>query len=59
MPQTLNADWKQELGTEYETIHQQYLHTLPNVTLTGYNSKYSNNRFQTKKSLEFGFDDSP
>lgn len=59
MPQTLNPDWKEELGPDFETIHQQYLHTLPNLTLTGYNSKYSNNNFQTKKSLEFGFNDSP
>lgn len=59
MPQTLNKDWKEELGPEYEQIHQRYLHTLPNLTLTGYNSKYSNNSFQTKKSVEFGFDESP
>lgn len=59
MPQTLNLDWEQELGPDYEIIHQQYVHTLPNLTLTGYNSKYSNNSFETKKNLEFGFDDSP
>lgn len=59
MPQTLNSEWKKELGSEYEQIHQQYLHTLPNLTLTGYNSKYSNNSFPTKKNLEFGFNDSP
>lgn len=59
MPQTLNTAWKNELGETYEQIHAQYLHTLPNLTLTGYNSKYSNNDFATKKTIENGFNESP
>lgn len=59
MPQTLNRTWKESLGENYEEIHQQYLHTLPNLTLTAYNSKYSNNDFQTKKTIENGFNESP
>ena len=59
MPQTLNKAWIQALGENYEQIYQQYLHTLPNLTLTGYNSKYSNNDFLSKKTIENGFNDSP
>ncbi len=49
MPQTLNDDWKRDLGQDHERIHTQYLHTIGNLTLTGYNSKYSNESFQKKK----------
>jgi uncharacterized protein with ParB-like and HNH nuclease domain len=59
MPQTLNKDWMKELGPDAAEIHSQYLHTLPNLTLTGYNSKYSNRSFSDKKTIENGFSDSP
>ncbi len=59
MPQTLNKSWIDSLGEDYEQIYEQYIHTLPNLTLTGYNSKYSNNDFDTKKSIENGFNESP
>ncbi|ANH46985.1 DUF262 and DUF1524 domain-containing protein [Helicobacter pylori] len=59
MPQTLNDDWKRDLGQDYERIHTQYLHTIGNLTLTGYNSKYSNESFQKKRDMEKGFKDSP
>ena len=43
MPQTLSRnEWKTMLGDDYERIHNEYLHTLANLTLTGYNSEYSN-----------------
>ncbi|MDD3712455.1 MAG: DUF262 domain-containing protein [Candidatus Izemoplasmatales bacterium] len=43
MPQTLTSkEWREMLGEDYERIHGQYLHTLANLTLTGYNSEYSN-----------------
>lgn len=48
MPQTLSDSWKAELGKDYETIHDTYLHTLGNLTLTGYNSEYQNKRFSEK-----------
>ena len=35
MPQSLNTFWKEELGDEYERIHEEYLHTFANLTLTG------------------------
>ena len=58
MPQTLSDKWKTALGPEYERIHQQYLHTMANLTLTGYNSKYSNLEFKDKRDMDKGFKES-
>lgn len=58
MPQTLSDKWKDALGEEWERIHQQYLHTMANLTLTGYNSQYSNLTFMEKRDMEKGFNDS-
>lgn len=58
MPQTLTDDWKKELGDDYQSIYDQNIHTLKNLTLTGYNSKFSNNPFAFKKTCEGGFKDS-
>ena len=58
MPQTLSDKWKDDLGEEWERIHQQYLHTMANLTLTGYNSQYSNLTFVEKRDMEKGFNDS-
>lgn len=58
MPQTLSDKWKQALGNDWEQIHQQYLHTMANLTLTGYNSQYSNLTFTEKRDMEKGFKDS-
>lgn len=52
MPQTLaNKDWQTMLGDDYERIHREYLHTLANLTLTGYNSEYSNRSYADKMQL--------
>ncbi|MDK6293884.1 DUF262 domain-containing protein [Aerococcus urinae] len=58
MPQKLSKTWINELGPNYEEIHESYLNRLGNLTITGYNSKYSNKSFQTKKTMEKGFDES-
>lgn len=58
MPQTLSDKWKKALGEDWERIHQQYLHTMANLTLTGYNSQYSNLSFLEKRDMEKGFKDS-
>lgn len=58
MPQTLSDKWKTALGNDWERIHQQYLHTMANLTLTGYNSQYSNLTFLEKKNMEKGYNDS-
>lgn len=58
MPQTLTKEWKDKLGENANEIYQRYLHTIGNLTLTGYNSKYSNKSFNEKKTMENGFLDS-
>ncbi|MCQ2787969.1 DUF262 and DUF1524 domain-containing protein [Helicobacter pylori] len=55
MPQTLTEAWKRDLGENFQAIHDKYLHTIGNLTLTGYNDKYSNNSFQEKRDMENGF----
>ncbi|RVY21010.1 DUF262 domain-containing protein [Helicobacter pylori] len=59
MPQTLTEEWKRDLGENFEAIHEKYLHTIGNLTLTGYNETYSNNSFQEKRDMENGFKQSP
>lgn len=55
MPQALNRGWKRDLGEDYERIHNEWLHRLPNLTLTAYNSEYRNSRFKDKKTMDGGF----
>ncbi|GAA7659295.1 hypothetical protein ckin65_14010 [Helicobacter pylori] len=43
------------MGENFEAIHEKYLHTIGNLTLTGYNSEYRNNSFQEKRDMEKGF----
>ncbi|MDU9798358.1 DUF262 and DUF1524 domain-containing protein [Helicobacter pylori] len=59
MPQTLTEEWERDLGENFQAIHDKYLHTIGNLTLTGYNSEYSNNSFQEKRDMENGFKQSP
>lgn len=59
MPQTLTEEWKRDLGGNFQAIHDKYLHTIGNLTLTGYNKEYSNKSFQEKKDMEKGFKQSP
>lgn len=49
MPQTLTPEWIAMLGENYEHIHEKYLHTFANLTLTGINSKLSNYSFEIKR----------
>jgi len=51
MPQTLTPAWREQLGEDAERDHQQLLHTLGNLTLTGYNSELSNSSFAVKQKL--------
>ncbi len=55
MPQTLTLEWQKDLGENFEAIHEKYLHTIGNLTLTGYNAEYSNKSFQEKRDMEKGF----
>ena len=61
MPQNeeLSAEWKNDLGPEWERVHETRLHTLGNLTLTGYNSEYSDRPFAEKRDMKGGFKMSP
>ncbi|GAA7665515.1 DUF262 and DUF1524 domain-containing protein [Helicobacter pylori] len=59
MPQKLTEEWERDLGENFQEIHDKYLHTIGNLTLTGYNPEYSNKSFQEKRDMEGGFKDSP
>lgn len=57
MPQNarLSADWRKMLGENWKEVQIAWLHRLGNLTLTGYNSKYSDRPFDLKKSVAGGF----
>jgi uncharacterized protein with ParB-like and HNH nuclease domain/predicted transport protein len=61
MPQNdnLSAAWRKDLGPDWERVHETRLHTLGNLTLTGYNSEYSDRPFIEKRDMTGGFKDSP
>jgi uncharacterized protein with ParB-like and HNH nuclease domain len=49
MPQTLTDWWKDHLGPNWEDTYDKLVHTIGNLTLTGYNSDLSNASFDEKK----------
>ena len=56
----LSKTWRESLGPNWKQIQEKYLHTLGNLTLTGYNPEYSDKPFSTKRDMEdFGFRTSP
>lgn len=61
MPQNenLSAEWQTALGDDWQDVQAKYLHTLGNLTLTGYNSEYSDRSFVKKRDMDGGFKDSP
>ncbi|TCD03210.1 DUF262 and DUF1524 domain-containing protein [Pedobacter psychroterrae] len=61
LPQNPNvsSEWKLELGEQWEQVKNRYLHTLGNLTLTGYNSELSDRPFADKKTIPGGFNTSP
>ena len=58
MPQHLTPLWTKAIGEDYEQIHETWIHRIANLTLTAYNSKYSNSSFEEKKTMKHGFVDS-
>ncbi|WP_209427683.1 DUF262 and DUF1524 domain-containing protein [Pararhodobacter sp. SW119] len=50
--------WRAMLGPDWQAIQQTWLHSLGNLTLTGYNSRYSDRPFHEKKTIEGGFAES-
>jgi uncharacterized protein with ParB-like and HNH nuclease domain/predicted transport protein len=57
--ENMSAAWKTALGPEWERVQQTWLHTLGNLTLTGYNSEYSDRPFTDKRDMIGGFKESP
>ncbi len=55
----LSPKWRETLGPEWRRIQETWLHTLGNLTLTGYNSEYSDRPFAEKRDMQGGFRDSP
>lgn len=52
------GQWQEMLGERWEEIHETWLHRLGNLTLTAYNSTYSNRPFEEKKEIDGGFQQS-
>jgi uncharacterized protein with ParB-like and HNH nuclease domain len=61
MPQNpdLSESWQRELGENWQEVQEKHLHTIGNLTLTGYNSKLSDRPFKEKQCIAGGFRDSP
>ena len=43
-----NQWWRNEIGDNYDVVYDRYVHTLGNLSLTGYNSELSDNTFTDK-----------
>ena len=56
---SLSTDWQQALGVEWERVQETWVHTLGNLTLTGYNAEYSDRSFSEKRDMPGGFKESP
>lgn len=57
--ENLSSDWKKDLGANWQRVQNTWLHTLGNLTLTGYNSEYSDKSFSKKRDMKGGFKESP
>lgn len=58
--ENLSPAWRVALGEDWKRIHETWLHTLGNLTLTAYNSKYSDLTFPEKRDMpEVGLSVSP
>jgi len=53
MPQNQNLSnkWREDLGNDWKRIQQSWLHTLGNLTLTAYNSDFSDRTFNEKRDM--------
>lgn len=62
LPQNENLSqvWRTALGPDWQRVQRTWLHTLGNLTLTAYNSEYSDLTFPEKRDMpEKGFKSSP
>ena len=57
--ENLSTRWREALGPEWQRVRETWLHTLGNLTLTGYNAEYSDRPFGEKRNMKGGFKESP
>ena len=57
--ENLSPAWRKMLGSDWKRVQQTWLHTLGNLTLTGYNSEYGDRKFAEKRDMKGGFKESP
>jgi uncharacterized protein with ParB-like and HNH nuclease domain len=57
--ENLSRKWQNDLGQDWQRVQGTWLHTLGNLTLTGYNSEYSDLSFIEKRDKSGGFKESP
>ena len=57
--ENLSAMWREAIGPEWQHVQETWLHTLGNLTLTGYNAEYSDRAFTEKRDMHGGFKESP
>ncbi|MBN9422230.1 MAG: hypothetical protein BGO63_07760 [Candidatus Accumulibacter sp. 66-26] len=57
--ESLSKEWQAELGPEWQHLQQTWLHTLGNLTLTGYNSEYRDFPFAYKRDQATDKDGNP
>ena len=55
----LSAAWRAMLGPDWEQVQARWLHTIGNLTLTGYNSELGDRPYAEKRDMPGGFKDSP
>lgn len=49
MPQTLNETWEKSLGVDFESVHQEFINNIGNLTLIRHNQELGNKPFHDKK----------
>jgi uncharacterized protein with ParB-like and HNH nuclease domain/predicted transport protein len=57
--ENLSAEWRETLGRDWKRVQETWVHTIGNLTLTGYNPEYSDRPFPEKRDMPRGFRESP
>ena len=57
--ENLSTAWQLALGEDWRIVQEKWVHTLGNLTLTCYNSEYSDRPFAEKRDMKGGFRQSP
>ena len=57
--ENLSTKWQAALGPNWRHVQEIWLHSLGNLTLTGYNTEYGDRPFEEKRDMPGGFSESP